>query len=161
MEDMGRPSKLTAKLQEQIVMTLRMGNYIETAAAFAGINKVTLYAWLKRGRKEIDRVGDGERGKRVTKNEQIYVDFTNAVEVAMAEAELRDVQILYNAGKSDWKSSAWRLERKYPKKWGRSESHEITGKDGGPVEFDDVVAREKLFKKLVTMSENNGDEAEK
>jgi hypothetical protein len=152
----GRPTKLTKQLQEQIVMTLRMGNYIETAAAFAGLNKVTLYEWLKRGRAEINRVGEGDHGKKVAKHEEIYVDFTNAVGVAMAEAELRDNQIIYNAAKNDWKASAWRLERKYPNKWGRKEQHEITGKDGGALEINDP--RDKILVKLDDIITRNEDE---
>lgn len=158
LEETGRPTKLNAKLQEQIVLMLKMGNYTETAAAFAGINKDTLYQWLKRGRKEISRVGEGEHGRKVSKTEKIYVDFTDAVEKAMAEAEARDNLIIYTAGKNDWRASAWRLERKYPNKWGRRETHEITGKDGGPVEMNDP--RDKILMKLDDIITRNEDEEE-
>jgi len=44
-----RPEKLTPEVQQKIVDAIRLGNYIETAAAYAGISKSTLYDWLKKG----------------------------------------------------------------------------------------------------------------
>lgn len=118
----GRPCKLTPELQAKIVTLMRDGNYVETAAACVGINKETLYAWLKKGAR-------GEGGK--------FKDFSNAVEKAQAEAERRDVQNIGNAAaEGAWQASAWRLERKFPKRWGRMDRTEVTGKDGGPVKVE-------------------------
>ena len=104
----GRPkdtTKLTPELQEQICTTIRAGNYIETAAAYVGVSKPTLYAWMKRGHAQ-------QRG--------IYRSFLNAVGQALAHAETLDVaNIAKAAGGGDWKASAWRLERKFPDRWGR------------------------------------------
>ena len=38
----GRPTKLTPDVQEKIVQAIRAGNYIETAAAYAGVR---MYVW--------------------------------------------------------------------------------------------------------------------
>jgi transposase len=111
-KDRGRPTKLNDELQNQICELLRWGNYIETACAFCGITKKTLYEWMKLGNLE-------EQG--------IHRNFLNAVNKAQAEAEMRDVQNIHNAAKTDWKASAWRLERKFPKKWGRMERLEHDG----------------------------------
>ena len=48
----GRPTKLTSELTEEIAQYLRAGNYIETTAALVGINRDSIYEWLKRGAKE-------------------------------------------------------------------------------------------------------------
>ena len=96
----GRPTKLTPALQAQIVLALQSGAYVETAAAFAGVDKVSLYAWLKRGRKQ-------RRG--------LFRDFLNAVEKAMAEADLRDLTMINKAAAKYWQAATWRLERKHPK----------------------------------------------
>ena len=102
----GRPTKLLPKVQADIVTAIRAGNYVETAAAFAGIDKKCLYAWLKKGALR--------QGRK-------YVEFRNAVKRAQAEAELRDVATIEAASRTSWQAAAWRLERKYAKRWGRKE----------------------------------------
>lgn len=131
----GRPTKLTKDIQNRIVSVIQSGNYIETACAYVGINKSTFYDWLKRGAREKDRVEKNPRAK-VRKSEKPFVDFSNAVEKALAHAEIRDVAIIGRAAEENWQAAAWRLERKFPDRWGRREKYalEHTGKDGGVIE---------------------------
>lgn len=135
MSRRGRPEKLTPKLQDDIVKVIRSGNYIETACAFVGINKTTFYDWLKRGAREKDRVERNPRAK-VRKSERKYVEFSNAIEKALAHAEIRDVAIIGKAAEKEWQAAAWRLERKFPDRWGRKDKYSLehTGKDGGAIE---------------------------
>lgn len=113
---MARPTKLNAEIQKRITDTIRAGNYIETAAVFAGISKPALYDWLKRGARERARRAKGEPANRA---EGKFLRFSNAVEEAQAEAEIRDVFSITNAAKDNWQAAAWRLERKFPDRWGR------------------------------------------
>ncbi|RKH77001.1 hypothetical protein D7X99_33115 [Corallococcus sp. AB032C] len=106
MKMAGRPTKLTPELQKKIIDAIRAGNYMETAAAYAGISKDTFFRWLRKGA----RAKSG-----------IYKDFHDAVEKALAESEVRDVMLIANAATTDWKAAAWRLERKFPDRWGRKE----------------------------------------
>ena len=131
----GRPTKLTPKLQEEICKAIRAGNYIETAAAFAGISKSTLYEWLKRGAREKERLAKNPRAK-IKKSEAPFVEFSDAVEKALAASEVRDVMLIGKAAETQWQAAAWRLERRFPERWGRREklALEHTGKDGGPIE---------------------------
>lgn len=88
-------------------MMIRGGNYIETAAAYAGISKQTLYNWLRRGARQ--------------KSGQ-YREFALAVEQALAEAEMRDLALIEQAARDGkWQAAAWRLERRFPKRWGRQD----------------------------------------
>jgi transposase len=104
----GRPIKLTPEIQDRIVQAVKAGNYIETASAYAGIAKSTLYEWLKKGTEE-------EKGP--------FYEFSNAIKKALAEAEMRDVAIIDEVAKNgNWTASAWRLERKFPERWGRKDS---------------------------------------
>ncbi len=48
----GRPTKFTPETRELIIAAIRTGNYIETAAAVAGISKETFYAWMHKGEAE-------------------------------------------------------------------------------------------------------------
>ena len=114
----GRPTKLNFDTHNKIITAIRAGNYIETAAAYAGIDKSTLYDWLKRGEREKQRVAQNPRYK-IRKSEKPYVEFSNAVEKALAEAEVRDVAIIAKAAEEQWQAAAWRLERKFPDRWGR------------------------------------------
>lgn len=100
---MARPTKLTREIHEKIVTLVRAGNYRETAAAATGISPVTLREWLRRGA----RGGGG-----------IYRAFAEDVDRAEAESEARDILEITKAGKKDWKALAWRLERRFPKRWG-------------------------------------------
>lgn len=114
----GRPTKLNIDTHNKIISAIRAGNYIETAAAYAGIDKSTLYDWLKRGEREKQRVAQNPR-YNIRKSEKPYVEFSNAVEKALAEAEVRDVAIIAKAAEEQWQAAAWRLERKFPDRWGR------------------------------------------
>lgn len=117
---MPRPTKLTPKLQERIVGYVRAGAYVETAAAAAGIAKDTLYAWLRRG----------------AAAESPYDAFAAAVEEAQAMAEMRDLALIGKAAESEWTAAAWRLERKYPDKYGRRTKTELSGPGGGAIPID-------------------------
>lgn len=132
VRSVGRPTKLNQGVQQKIVTAIRAGNYIETAAAYAGINKTTLYDWLKRGAREQERFRKNPKA-RVRKREAPYVEFSNAVEKALAEAEIRDVAIIGKAAEEQWQAAAWRLERKFPKRWGRQVALEHSGKGGGGI----------------------------
>lgn len=137
----GRPCLLTPELQDQIVKYLHAGAYIETACAAAGIHKDTLYDWLKKG-----------AAARADGRDDKFSTFSDAVEKAMAEAELADINRIGAAavgrparfdknGKQiqseiqpNWMAAAWRLERKFPQRYGRRVAMEHTGKDGKPIE---------------------------
>jgi transposase-like protein len=130
---LGRPTKLTPEVQESLVQMVRAGNYAETAAAYAGVDKTTLYDWLKRGR--ADRLAD---------TESPHADFSHAVEKALAHAEITDVLHIGAAAadKAHWPAAAWRLERRDPKKWGRRDKLALTGgdEDDAPLEVQVVLS---------------------
>lgn len=116
----GRPEKLTPELQQKIVDAIRMGAYIETAAAYAGINKSTLYDWMRRGAR-------AKSGK--------YKEFSNAIEKALAESEMRDLAVIAKASQENWQAAAWRLERKFPDRWGRRKAKSEIAKIEAETEF--------------------------
>jgi hypothetical protein len=106
----GRPTKFNPGLAEQIIQYIRAGAYIETAAVAAGIDKATFYAWLKKGASD-------DSGP--------YFDFALAVHQAMAMSEVRDVLLIGEAAKESWQAAAWRLERKFPDRWGQTRRVEV------------------------------------
>lgn len=110
MAKAGRPTKLTEDLIEQIAKLVREGNYIETACAFCGINKDTYYRWAK----------DGARAKSGIKKR-----FSDAIKKAVAESEMNDLETIRLD--PSWQSKAWRLERRFPDKWGNRQKVELSG----------------------------------
>jgi hypothetical protein len=46
----GRPTLLTPDTHDRIVQTVKAGNYLNTAAKFAGISVASLQSWMARGR---------------------------------------------------------------------------------------------------------------
>jgi transposase len=66
---------------------------------------------------------------------QAYMDFADAVEKAVHESEVSDIATIKRASEKNWQAAAWRLERKFPKKWGRHDyvQQELSGPEGGPV----------------------------
>ena len=147
----GSSPKLTTQLIEDVCLLLRRGSYIESAAAACGISKDTFYRWMKNGK--------SAQGNNLEK------ELSYAVLKSLAEAEMRDLEVIDKAalgtpdrlaldenGKilidtkgnaivaeyglsPNWKASAWRLERKFPDRWGRKSKMdvEVGGEEGGMI----------------------------
>lgn len=131
----GRPTKLTPKLHDEFIKHLLVGNYIETACALCRVNKRSVYDWLKKG-------NDQKRGK--------YRNFLNAVREAQAKSESRGLMLIEKAaGGGQWQAAAWRLERKFPKRWGRPGSRE-----GKASPMDQEQMREYLGVRLLELSKS-------
>lgn len=102
----GRPPKLTPISQAKVVEAIANGNTRDVAAAYAGVNRATLFAWLAKGEA-------AESG--------LYRDFLDAVKMAEARAVVEAVAIIRTAARTSWQAAAWWLERKYPDEWGRKD----------------------------------------
>lgn len=176
--EVGRPVLSGAQLEDdpelskKIASILRMGTYVEIAAALNGIGYSTLRTWIIKSR---------------AYPESLYGEFARAVEKAIAEAETRDLAVIdqhaqgrdavyeyeivmepfldaagkpvYDAKgnlarrpmrdshgdpvkqisrnkdgdpilkrseiKSQWTAAAWKLERRNPSRWGRTDRLEV------------------------------------
>lgn len=126
-------TKLTPELQEKILLHLRVGAYVETAAACAGIHKDTFYEWLKKG----------------ARGQQPYAAFADAVNKAVAESESRDLATILKASTKYWVAAAWRLERRFPEKYGRNDRVKVEGK----IEHDGA----SLVAKLAQLIDGNAE----
>jgi hypothetical protein len=106
----GRPQLLEEypKVADDIMTAIRAGNYLHVAAEFAGISKDTLFAWIKRGKRDI-RAG----------RDTVYAKFAAGQEQALAHAEVHSVAAIRAATKENWQAAAWLLERRHPDRWGR------------------------------------------
>lgn len=140
----GRKTLLDDDKMERICTALRAGCYIDEAAGAAGVTGTTYHNWMNRGRTERDRRA---AGLPEDEHESIFVDFLESVEKAQAEAAVDHLKnIAAHAADGSWQASAWILERKFPRKWGRMDRTEHTGPEGGPVRVD--VSTEDLERKV-------------
>ncbi len=129
---LGRHSKCTPEVTDKIITALRAGNYIETAAAYAGICRAALYEWLRLG----------ARG-----GSEVHEKFAADVEEALAFSEVRDVAVIAKASTEQWQAAAWRLERRHPDKWGRRERVAISN-DPDPESPDTGTGLMEKLRKL-------------
>lgn len=153
---LGRPTKLTAKVQEAIADAVTGAASYKAAAMHAGVSETTFHVWLARGRAERDRLAgaeaalqgfpararsDAARQARVRAEractpltgEAPYLAFLQRIELADAEGQVRAAGLVAKAGETDWRAAAWLLERRDPGTFGPPrQALEHTGPDGGP-----------------------------
>lgn len=141
----GRRTLLTDEVQERIVTAVRGGNYLDDAARYGGVTDRTVLNWMQKGREALAEV-DGE-DDLVAPEMEIYVRFFRAIEKARSDAVVRNLTLVQRAAEDNWQAAAWYLERTNPRKWGRRDTLEVTGEDGGPVQVH-VSARETLAEKF-------------
>lgn len=108
------------------------GAYIETAAQAAGISKDTFYRWLKTGKQVRDWINESAEGQEpdITPHQAACAEFSDAVQRAIAESELNDIEVINGAAEGGaWQAAAWKLERKHHQRWGRKVA--VTDNQGG------------------------------
>lgn len=131
----GRPTKLNAELTEIIVNAVLEGVYMETAAQVAGINKTTLYRWLRKAddleAAALEHVDEADEAthdlyQHVDPALWVYLDFRHAVKSAEAYSE---AELLRRAarGAPGWQAPMTVLERRHPSRWRRRDAVEHSG----------------------------------
>ena len=129
----GRPSKLSDDVKDVIVGLLLEGNYLETAAAAAGVHKSTLYRWLERAddveAKAMEHVEpdatDVDLYALTDPDEWRYLDFRDALKAAEAYAETELLRMVRYPGFGPWQAAMTILERRKPQHWRRRDTHEV------------------------------------
>jgi len=122
MAEGGHPSKFNEDRAEKLLQAVRGGNYLETAARYAGLSYSTLRRWIL-------KADDPDAPPE-------YGEFRDALEKARADAEVASLaKIQKAASEGAWQASAWYLERSWPERWGRRDTNrvELVGDGGGPV----------------------------
>ena len=109
----GRASRIgDADCVQLLLAAIQEGSYLETACKLAGLSKVTVYDWIKRG----------ETG------EEPHATFLNALQKAEAQAEHEMVRAVRKAGQKEafWAAAATHLERRHPDRWGKRQTDNST-----------------------------------
>jgi len=173
----GRPGLLTPEIIEDCRRLLPTVMYLDSVAAYLGVHRTTFRKWLQRGAKEARRLRrpgaepEPQPQPEPEPAEAIYLEFFYAYKKALADGEIRDAGVIRKAGedqydddgklvrKGEWQAAAWRLERRFPRQWGRREvtvkgdrKNPLTVEHTGKVEHEhttltpeDVVAARGLL----------------
>ena len=102
-------------LRAKILAAIHEGSYRYQACAYARIGYQVFVEYLK-----------------------LDTDFADQVAQAEATRAVASVSEIILHGKKDWRALAWFLERKFPDEWGRRDRLAVTGKDGGPLQIEDL-----------------------
>lgn len=101
---------------------MRTGSYFTVAANAVGVDTQTYNEWIRQGQR--DRSGPCH-------------DLWREVRRASAEAEVAHVANV-TSSESGWRASAWWLERRHSKRWGKTLAADVTS--GGKALRAPVVA---------------------
>ena len=115
---MPRKTIYNEMIKNRIVEALTKGHFINEACSLAGITKQSFYKWYNLGLE-----GDTR-----------YIDFAAAVDEAQAQAVTDALTDIREAGRDDWRASAWFLERR-SRNWLKTEKVELGGEDSKPIEI--------------------------
>jgi hypothetical protein len=155
----GRPTKLTAEVQDKIVAAVRAGNYLETACVYAGVSYKTVWRWMA------DADLPGAHWSKIR--------FRDAVNLARAESEVRvighiqrvimggqvvrevtrtlpdgTVEVDRQYAPADGRVGLEFASRAYPERWARRSALEVTGAGGGPVQVEHTQLITTLAERL-------------
>lgn len=124
---MARPTKYNPAIVKKITDAIRVGSTFGLACAYAGISEETFSQWRKR-----------------------YPEFSEAIKEAEGGAAVKWLaQIDKAAQDGAWQAAAWKLERKYPRDYGRRVITSI--EDIPPERVPDLTDDEldELYDKLI------------
>lgn len=99
----GRKTKRTPETVEKLTQAIRLGATYSLACKYAGISEQTFYEWLKE-----------------------FPEFSDAITQAEGAAAMKWLAIIEKAATELPQWAAWKLERRYPRDYGR-QVQEITG----------------------------------
>ena len=95
---MGRPSKYNEANAKKITDAVRVGATYKLACSYAGISDETFANWRKR-----------------------YPEFEQALVEAEGGAVVKWLALIDKAAQDGtWQAAAWKLERRYPREYGRT-----------------------------------------
>ena len=135
-KSLGRPTKCTPELIQEMHDLLVQGLTQRDACAIAGIHAGTFSEW----------VNLGEEGKHP------YTKFSEAVKEAVPKRKQALLATIAHHARNQWQAAAWLLERAYPEEYSLRTRTEISGVHGGPIEFAQFTDNELIqeFQAIVT-----------
>lgn len=145
----GRPSKLTPAVIKEFEKYLPTALYIDTVGDYLGISRITWRVWLRRGRREADRLAKDPKAKP-KRSEALYLEFFYMYQKGVSEGQMFAIGVIRGAASKrpsvtrtitttdpdgvqtvteetkyfqpQWTAAAWLAERRFNSKWGMDRS---------------------------------------
>jgi hypothetical protein len=121
----GRPTDLTPEVIKDTAKFLPTVMYLESVGDYLNVSRQTWRGWLRRGRKEYNRIRKARTKTEPLETEALYLEFFTTVKKALAEGEIHDAAVIKKAAAEQWQAAAWRLERRFPARWGRRDTTHV------------------------------------
>lgn len=134
----GRKLTLNNELIKKCGVLLKAGNTYRATCSYLGIAERTFFRWLSEGE---------------TADNGIKRQFWQTIKASEAEVDLRNIITIQKAAQTDWRAAAWFLERRFPQRWGRKRSSNLTGMEREPVDVE--IVRQKLIEKFNAIDHSN------
>lgn len=117
----GRPTKFTPETRMRVLDAIALGATYERAAAYGGISYELFRQWMARGRGLAEKQEKARRPRNLSDADAEFLAFFEGVTRAEHEAAFKWLKKIETAADNgDWRAAAWKLERRYPKEYGRS-----------------------------------------
>ena len=134
---MGARGKYNVERHAKIIALIKKGNYLKTAAQAVGIDESTFTRWMQEGEREQAEYEKMVEEGRIQENEELdghkFRQFFVDVGEAKAIAEATDLARIEKVADTTWQAAAWRLERRYPRRWAKRSSLRVGGEGEGNV----------------------------
>ncbi len=138
---MGRKTKLTHEVKEQIYLIIADGNTYKVAFQSCGIGESTFYEWMQQP------------------------EFSELIKKAEAEAKKKLLGTIKAASDTKWQAAAWILERRWPDEFGAKQKldHNVNDRRMGEEEYQAALGRVKnmLRDEILAEEEERKRQAEK
>lgn len=126
----GRPCLLTPSCKAILLKAIEEGMPLKQAAMAAGVSYDSMNRWRKRGESENEPL--------------MFRKFCKELQRSEAIAMQRLIGRIQAAGETDWKASAWMLEKRFPEEFGKVQRVEHSAPEANPMEGFATVEPEVL-----------------
>lgn len=123
-------SKLTAELTAKLCEVIASAVPMDTAAAYVGISRQTMYSWMRAAR-DMQHHAENNVGPW-NEQESLLLDFANGLDKAVAAWEVTALGRVTAAAAEHWQAAGWLLERRKPDEYGRRQRIDMGNADGQP-----------------------------
>ena len=125
---LGRPTKLTREVLEEIVRNMASCAHPSIAAGCAGVSRGAFHAWMRRGKEE---------------PKSIYGEFRNRIQTAAKSAEMRLAALIAKAAADSPDHAKWMLTHRFKRRWAETSKLQLSGKidTGLAVMTDEELAK--------------------